>query len=164
MFLLQRVIRVTTFTQIGNIRAKAKRARLGNSVETNIDLAAAISYSARPQTFDDKPQRRVSSTSLYLDLFTSRPLTTLTIKQCRCKLSPTTLTTNYSPATSSTPISNPPPQLRQDPHGQDHHPRGRVLRHNRQCQEQDPRQGGNPARPATLDLRRQTARRWSYTI
>uniref|UniRef100_A0A093XEK6 RNA polymerase I-specific transcription initiation factor rrn7 n=1 Tax=Talaromyces marneffei PM1 TaxID=1077442 RepID=A0A093XEK6_TALMA len=33
--------------------------------------------------------------------------------------------------------------FRQDPHGQDHHPRGRVLRHHRQCQVQDPGQGGH---------------------
>jgi hypothetical protein len=32
--------------------------------------------------------------------------------------------------------------LREDPHGQDHHPRGRVLGHDRQCQGQDPGQGG----------------------
>ena len=38
-------------------------------------------------------------------------------------------------------------QLRQDPNGQDHHARGRIERHDRQCKEQDPGQGGHPARP-----------------
>ena len=32
--------------------------------------------------------------------------------------------------------------LRQDPHGQDHHPRGGVFGHHRQCEGQDPGQGG----------------------
>ena len=31
--------------------------------------------------------------------------------------------------------------LRQDPDGQDDHSRSRIVRHNRQCQGQDPRQG-----------------------
>ena len=44
-----------------------------------------------------------------------------------------------------------PRQLRQDPHGQDHHPRGRVLRHHRQCQVKDPGQGGNCERSLRRD-------------
>ena len=48
--------------------------------------------------------------------------------------------------------------LREDPNGQDHHPRGRVLRHHRQCEGQDPRQGRNPAGPAAAHLRRKAAR------
>merc|ERR1712000_700550 len=53
--------------------------------------------------------------------------------------------------------------LRQDPHGQDHHPRGRVLRHHRCSQVQDPGQGGYPTRPAATHLRRQAARGWPYS-
>ncbi|UZP34624.1 hypothetical protein NXS19_002440 [Fusarium pseudograminearum] len=34
--------------------------------------------------------------------------------------------------------------FREDPDGQDHHPRGRVFGHHRQCQVQDPGQGGHP--------------------
>merc|ERR1712047_171265 len=48
--------------------------------------------------------------------------------------------------------------LRQDPHWQDHHPRGRVLRHHRERQGQDPGQGGYPPGPAEVDLRWQAAR------
>ena len=47
--------------------------------------------------------------------------------------------------------------FRQDPHGQDHHPRGRALRHHRECQGQDPGQGGHPSGSAEADLRRQAA-------
>ncbi|KAH6865635.1 hypothetical protein BKA58DRAFT_225061 [Alternaria rosae] len=47
--------------------------------------------------------------------------------------------------------------LRKDPHRQDHHARSRELRHYRQCQEQDPGQGGNSPGPTALDLRRQAA-------
>merc|ERR1711939_1096637 len=54
--------------------------------------------------------------------------------------------------------------LRQDPHGQDHHPWGGVLGHHRQCQEQDPRQGGHSAGPAALDLRWQAARGRPYPL
>merc|ERR1711939_509449 len=54
--------------------------------------------------------------------------------------------------------------LRQDPHGQDHHPRGRVLRHHRCSQVQDPGQGGYPTRPAATHLRRQAARGWPYSF
>jgi len=43
--------------------------------------------------------------------------------------------------------------LRQDPHWQDHHTRSRIFRHNRQCQEQNPRQRGYPTRPTATHLR-----------
>ncbi|CAL9037139.1 unnamed protein product, partial [Musa banksii] len=43
--------------------------------------------------------------------------------------------------------------LRENPHWQDHHPRGGILGHHRQCQGQDPRQGGDPPRPAEAHLR-----------
>ena len=52
--------------------------------------------------------------------------------------------------------------LRENPHGEDHHPRGRVLRHHRQRQGQDPGQGRHPSGPAATDLRRETARRRPY--
>merc|ERR1711913_258258 len=47
--------------------------------------------------------------------------------------------------------------LRQDPHREDHHPRGRALRLYREREGQDPGQGGNPPRSAEVDLRRKTA-------
>merc|ERR1712004_818698 len=47
--------------------------------------------------------------------------------------------------------------LRQDPHWQDHHPRGRALRHHRERQGQNPGQGGHPPGPAEVDLRWQAA-------
>jgi len=53
-------------------------------------------------------------------------------------------------------------QLRQNPHRQDHHTRGRVKWYHRQCQEQDPGQGGHPAWPAASDLRRQAVGGWPY--
>ena len=56
------------------------------------------------------------------------------------------------------------PQIRQDPHRKDHHPRGRVVRHGRQCQDQDPREGGHPAGSAAFDLCRQAARGWSDLV
>ena len=43
------------------------------------------------------------------------------------------------------------------PHRQDHHPRGRVLGHDRQRQVQDPGQGGYPPGPATSHLCRKAA-------
>merc|ERR1711874_260797 len=43
--------------------------------------------------------------------------------------------------------------LRQDPHREDHHPRGRTVRLHRERQGQDPGQGGNPPRSAEVDLR-----------
>merc|ERR1712119_255532 len=49
--------------------------------------------------------------------------------------------------------------LREDPHREDHHPRGRALRHHREREGQDPGQGGHPPGPAEVDLRWQTARR-----
>ncbi|OTB00062.1 hypothetical protein M426DRAFT_324565 [Hypoxylon sp. CI-4A] len=49
-------------------------------------------------------------------------------------------------------------QLREDPDGQDHHPRGGVFRHHRQCQVQDSGQGGNSPGPTASDLRRQATR------
>ena len=66
--------------------------------------------------------------------------------------------------------------LRQDPHGQDHHPWGGALWHHRKCQGQDPGkknaifnlslsnylflgQGGHPPGPAEVDLCWQAARR-----
>merc|ERR1712172_335488 len=48
--------------------------------------------------------------------------------------------------------------LREDPHGQDDHARGRAVRLHRQRQGQDPGQGGHSARPAAPDLRWQAAR------
>merc|ERR1712193_202712 len=49
--------------------------------------------------------------------------------------------------------------LREDPHREDHHPGGRALRHHRECEGQDPGQGGHPPGPAEVDLRWQAARR-----
>ena len=43
--------------------------------------------------------------------------------------------------------------FRQDPHRQDDHPRSRAVRHNRECQGEDPGQGGHPAGPAASELR-----------
>merc|ERR1712184_169777 len=54
--------------------------------------------------------------------------------------------------------------LREDPHREDHHPRGRALRHHREREGQDPGQGGHPPGPAEVDLRWQAARRPSDTI
>ena len=50
------------------------------------------------------------------------------------------------PKTPSTqdPTTNPTADLRQDPHGQDHHARRRAERHDRQRQAEDPGQGGIP--------------------
>jgi ubiquitin C len=47
--------------------------------------------------------------------------------------------------------------FRQDAHGQDHHPRGGVVRHHRRREGQDPGQGGHPPRPAAPHLRGQAA-------
>merc|ERR1712203_1138873 len=49
--------------------------------------------------------------------------------------------------------------LREDPHREDHHPGGRALRHHRECEGQDPGQGGHPPGPAEVDLCWQAARR-----
>lgn len=54
--------------------------------------------------------------------------------------------------------------FREDPHGQDHHPRGGALRHDRKRQGQDPRQGGHSPRPATSDLRREAAGGWTHPV
>merc|ERR1712242_2479 len=48
--------------------------------------------------------------------------------------------------------------LRENAHGQDHHPRGRAIRHHRECQVQDPGQGRYSSRSAAIDLRWQAAR------
>merc|ERR1712032_1440365 len=42
--------------------------------------------------------------------------------------------------------------LCEDPHREDHHPGGRALRHHRECQGQDPGQGGHPPGPAEVDF------------
>ena len=60
------------------------------------------------------------------------------------------------------PTINPTADLRQDPHGQDHHARRRAERHDRQRQAEDPGQGGHPARPAAPHLRGQAAGRWPH--
>ncbi|OTB13212.1 hypothetical protein K445DRAFT_337106, partial [Daldinia sp. EC12] len=63
-----------------------------------------------------------------------------------------------SPQTFSFTTDSKNADLREDPDGQDHHPRGGVFRHHRQCQVQDPGQGGYPPRPTAPDLRRKAAR------
>jgi hypothetical protein len=81
--------------------------------------------------------------------------------QCRCKplrQPPSTKRRSSDTPTARHAVLTHATQLRQDPHGQDHHARGRVQRHHRQCEEQDPGQGGHPPGPAALDLRRQAAR------
>ena len=50
--------------------------------------------------------------------------------------------------------------LREDPDGQDHHPRGGALWLYRERQGQDPGQGGNPPRSAEAHLRWKAARGW----
>ena len=56
------------------------------------------------------------------------------------------------PIIADIPLANAPPSppsawwyadFRQDPDWKDHHSRGRVLGYDRQCQGQNPRQGGN---------------------
>merc|ERR1712038_392507 len=47
--------------------------------------------------------------------------------------------------------------LRQDPHREDHHPRGRALRLYREREGQDSGQGRNSPRSAEVDLRRKAA-------
>merc|ERR1712179_694471 len=54
--------------------------------------------------------------------------------------------------------------LREDPHREDHHPRGRALRHHREREGQDPGQGGHPPGPAEVDLRWQAAGRWKDSL
>merc|ERR1711988_14229 len=48
--------------------------------------------------------------------------------------------------------------LREDADGQDHHPGGRGLLLDRECEGEDPGQGGHPAGPAASDIRGQAAR------
>ncbi|CAN0364712.1 unnamed protein product, partial [Ectocarpus sp. 12 AP-2014] len=58
------------------------------------------------------------------------------------------------------PGASPPwrhADLRQDPHGQDHHSRRRAVGHDRRREAEDPGQGGHPPGPAAFDLRRQAA-------
>merc|ERR1711977_228251 len=52
--------------------------------------------------------------------------------------------------------------FREDPDGQDYHPRGGVLGYYGQRQVQDPGQGGHPTRPATSHLRWQATRGWPH--
>merc|ERR1711964_785383 len=52
--------------------------------------------------------------------------------------------------------------FREDPDGQDYHPRGGVLGYYLQRQVQDPGQGGHPTRPATSHLRWQATRGWPH--
>merc|ERR1712166_1245746 len=52
--------------------------------------------------------------------------------------------------------------LCQDVDWQDHHTRSRTIRLDRQCESQDPRQGRNPTRSATIDFCWQAARRRPY--
>ncbi|EAT86934.2 hypothetical protein SNOG_05870 [Parastagonospora nodorum SN15] len=54
--------------------------------------------------------------------------------------------------------------LREDSHRQDHHAGGRVIGHNRQCEEQDPGQGGHSPGPAAPDLRRKATRGWPHPV
>merc|ERR1712189_141745 len=52
--------------------------------------------------------------------------------------------------------------LRENVDGEDHHPRGRTLRFHRECQSQDPGQGGHSARSAAFDLRWQAVGRRAH--
>merc|ERR1712018_341925 len=54
--------------------------------------------------------------------------------------------------------------LREDSDWQDHHLGGRALRHHRECQGQDPRQGGHSPRSAEVDLCWQAVGRWSNSL
>ena len=47
--------------------------------------------------------------------------------------------------------------IRENPNGEDDNPRGRVFGHDRQCEGEDPGQGGHPAGSAAPDLRRKAA-------
>merc|ERR1712127_447451 len=49
--------------------------------------------------------------------------------------------------------------FRENSHWKNHHPRGRAIRHHRECQVQDPGQRRYPARSTTIDFRWQTTRR-----
>ena len=52
----------------------------------------------------------------------------------------------------------------EDPHGQNDHPRGRTLGHDRQCEGQDPGQGRNSSRPTETHLCRKAARGWQVRL
>ena len=52
--------------------------------------------------------------------------------------------------------------LREDSHRKDYHPWGGAFWHYRECQDQNPGQGGDPARPAAFDLRRKAAGGWTH--
>merc|ERR1711936_1093518 len=54
--------------------------------------------------------------------------------------------------------------LREDPDREDHHLGGGALRLDRERQGQDPGQGGNPPRPAEVDLRWKAARGWKDSL
>ena len=49
--------------------------------------------------------------------------------------------------------------LCENPNGEDDNLRGRIIRHDRQCEGQDPGQGRDPAGSAATDLRREAAGR-----
>ena len=63
-----------------------------------------------------------------------------------------------SAAPNNATLTSTNTDLRQDPHGQDHHARRRAERHDRQREAEDPGQGGHPARPAASHFRGQAAR------
>ncbi|KIH51431.1 ubiquitin family protein [Ancylostoma duodenale] len=63
-----------------------------------------------------------------------------------------------------TPTSRRNADLCEDPYWEDDHVRGRGVRHNREREGQDPRQGRNPSRSAEIDLCRKAARGWSHAI
>merc|ERR1711964_262950 len=48
--------------------------------------------------------------------------------------------------------------LRKNTHREDYYSWSRVIRHDRQCQEQDPGQGRHSTRPAAIDFRRKATR------
>merc|ERR1712093_848733 len=48
--------------------------------------------------------------------------------------------------------------LRKNTHREDYYSCSRVIRHDRQCQEQDPGQGRHSTRPAAIDFRRKATR------
>ena len=90
--------------------------------------------------------------------------------------SPTAISARTSPCRSSSrPVSNPAASSPDRPpandmanlacsHRQDHHPRGGVVRHYRQCQVEDSGQGGHSSGPAAPDVRWQAARGWPHPV
>lgn len=48
--------------------------------------------------------------------------------------------------------------FRKDPYRKDHHARGRIERQHRECQDEDPGEGGYSSRPAAFDFRWKAAR------